>query len=585
MTRKLAAILVADMVGYSRLMATDEAGTLARLKALRAELIDPEIAGLDGRIVKVMGDGMLVVFDSVVGAVEAAAAVQRAMALREAGAPPDRRIAFRIGIHLGDIIIDGDDIYGDGVNLAARLEAIATPGGVCISEDAWRQVRGKVELDFDDLGEKELKNIPGRHRVYGVNLDPARLTPEAFEALTGERLELPDKPSIAVLAFENMSGDAEQEYFADGIAEDILTTLSKISDMVVIARNSTFVYKGRAVDVRQVGRDLGVRYVLEGSVQKGGDRVRITAQLIDTQSGDHVWAERYDRTLDDIFAVQDEITREIVVALAVKLGHGEEARVWSGGSKSFEAWECVSRGFAAHLRFTTEGNIEAQRLARKALQIEPDSAPARTVLAWALTVGSRYGFVPDREAALAEAEALVAELIALDPLNADGHALMGNLHATRLRFDEAIVSGERSVELAPSVATNHGVLALTLYYTGRFQECLMRIRRAIRLSPYFPDWFLMPLGEGYRGTGELEKAREAFEHFATRAPGSLVSQTRLARIHAELGNAAQARAAAETVLSLDPGFSVARFLDSAPLADQVERDKFAAGLLKAGLPE
>jgi TolB-like protein len=585
MTRKLAAILVSDMVGYSRLMAADEAGTLDRLKALRAELIDPEIAAQDGRIVKLMGDGMLVVFDSVVGAVRAAAAVQKAMAVREAGVPPEQRITFRIGIHLGDIIIEGDDIFGDGVNLAARLEGIAPAGGICLSEDAWRQVRGKVELVFDDLGERELKNLEGKHRVYGVNLDPARLTPEAFEALTGERLELPDKPSLAVLPFENMSGEAEQEFFADGIAEDILTTLSKVSDLVVMARNSTFVYKGRAVDIRQVGRDLGVRYVLEGSVRKGGNRVRITAQLIDTRSGDHVWAERYDRTLDDIFAVQDEITREIVVALSVKLGHGEEARIWSGRTMSHEAWEYLTRGMNAHLRFTTEGNVEAQRLAREALQIEPDSAPARAVLAWALTVGGRYGFVPDREAALAEAEALAVELIALDPMNADGHALMGNLHATRLRFDEAIVSGERSIELGPSIATNHGVLALSLYYTGRFQECLMRSRKAIRLSPYFPDWFLLPLGEGYRGTGQLQKARAVFEHLAARAPGSLMSHTRLARIHADLGNEAQARAAAETVLSLDPGFSIARFLASAPLKDRVERDNFAAGLLKAGLPE
>jgi len=585
MTRKLAAILVADMVGYSRLMAADEAGTLDRLKALRAELIEPEIAARGGRIVKLMGDGMLVVFDSVVGAVEAAAAVQKAMALNQAGLSPDRRIAFRIGVHLGDIIIEGDDIYGDGVNLAARLEGIAAPGGICLSEDAWRQVRSKVDLRFDDLGERELKNIAGSHRVYGIDLDPARLTPEAFEALTGERLELPDKPSLAVLPFENMSGDPEQEFFADGIAEDILTTLSKISDMVVMARNSTFVYKGRAVDMRQIGRELGVRYVLEGSVRKGGDRVRITAQLIDALSGDHVWAERYDRKLNDIFAVQDEITREIVVALAVKLGHGEEARVWSGGSKNFEAWECTSRAWAAHLRFSTEGNVEAQRLARKALQIEPDSAAARTVLAWALIIGGRFGFVPDREAALVEAEALTAELIAIDAMNADGHALMGNLHATRLRFDEAIVSGQRAVELAPSVATNHGVLANTLYYTGHFDTCLTRIRKAIRLSPYFPDWFLMALGEGYRGTGQLEKAREVFEHFAARAPDSLMSQTRLARIHAELGNEAQARAAAGLVLSLSPGFSAARFLDSAPLKEKAERDRFVAGLVKAGLPE
>jgi len=585
MTRKLAAILVSDMVGYTRLMARDEAGTLARLKALRAELIDPEIAARNGRIVKVMGDGMLVVFDSVVGAVEAAEAVQKAMAAREAAVPPDQRIAFRVGIHLGDIIIEDDDIFGDSVNLAARLEGIAPEGGICLSEDAWRQVQGKVSLHFDDLGERELKNIPGRHRVYGVNLDPARLTPEAFEALTGERLELPDKPSLAVLPFENMSGDAEQEYFADGIAEDILTTLSKISDMVVMARNSTFAYKGQAVDIRQVGRDLGVRYVLEGSVRKGGNRVRITAQLIDAQSGDHIWAERYDRTLEDIFAVQDEISREIVVALSVKLGHGEETRIWSGGSRSFEAWECTSRGFAAHLRFTAQGNREAQRLARKALEIEPDSAAARTLLAWALIIGGRFGFLPDREAALAEAEVLAAELIALDTRNADGHALMGNLHATRMRFDDAIVSGELAVELAPSIATNHAVLALTLYRAGCFQACLMRIRKAIRLSPYFPDWFLVALGEGYRGTGQLEKAREVFEYFAARAPDNLLSQARLACIHAELGNEAQARAVAKTVLSLDPGFSAARFVEIAPLKEKVERDKFAAGLVKAGLPE
>ena len=585
MTRKLAAILVADMVGYSRLMAGDEAGTLARLKALQAGMIDPEIAAQDGRIVKLMGDGMLAVFDSVVGAVKAAAAVQKAVTYGEAGMPPDKRIAFRIGIHLGDIIIEDDDIFGEGVNLAARLEAIAPVGGICLSEDTWRQVRGKVDLIFDDLGQRELKNLEGKHRVYSVNLDPARLTPEAFEALTGEKLELPDKPSLAVLPFENMSGDPEQEFFADGIAEDILTTLSKVSDMVVIARNSTFAYKGRSVDIRQVGRDLGVRYVLEGSVRKIGNRVRITAQLIDALTGDHIWAERYDRTLDDIFAVQDEITREIVVALSVKLGHGEEARVWSGGSNSFEAWECTSRGFAAHMRFTAEGNQEAQLLARKALKIEPDNSMARLLLGWALVIGGRYGFIADAAAAVAEAEALATELIALDPLNAEGHALMGNIHAARLRYDEAVASGERSVEMGPIVATNHAVLALTLYYTGRFQECLMRIRRAIRLSPYFPDWFLMPLGEAYRGTGQLDKAREAFEHHVARAPNTLMSQARLACIQAELGNEARAKAVVETVLSLAPGFSAARFVGSVRLKDPAEREKFIAGMVKAGLPE
>ncbi len=328
MQRRLAAILAADMVGYSRLMAEDEGGTLARLKALRADLIDPTITGHGGCIVKLMGDGMLVVFDSVVGAVECAAAVQKAMAKGEAGTPAARRMAFRIGINLGDVLIDGDDVYGDGVNVAARLEGLAEPGGICLSEDAYRQVKGKTDLHFQDLGEKELKNIPDKVRVYSVNLDPARLLPEAFEALTGERLELPNKPSIAILPFQNMSGDPEQEFFADGMSEDIITVLSRVSNLVVMARNSTFVYKSQAVNVGQVGRELGVRFVLEDSVRKAGDRIRISAQLVDAQSGDHVWAERYDRKLDDIFAVQDEITREIVVALSVNLAHGEETRVW-----------------------------------------------------------------------------------------------------------------------------------------------------------------------------------------------------------------------------------------------------------------
>ncbi len=423
MERRLAAILAADVVGYSRLMAEDEAGTLARLKALRADLIDPTITGHGGRIVKLMGDGMLVVFDSVVAAVECAAAVQRAIAKCEAGTPAARKMAFRIGINLGDVLIDGDDVYGDGVNVAARLEGLAEPGGICLSEDAYRQVKGKTELHFQDLGLKALKNIPDKVRVYGVNLDPARLLPEAFEALTGERLELPNKPSIAILPFQNMSGDPEQEFFADGMSEDIITVLSRVSNLVVMARNSTFVYKGQAVNVRQVGRDLGVRFVLEGSVRKAGDRIRITAQLVDAQSGDHVWAERYDRKLDDIFAVQDEITREIVVALSVNLAHGEETRVWSGATTNFEAWECLSRGAVEQYRFSKESIREAQRLARKAIALDPEFYMAKIMLGWALVVGARYGFVPDHEAAVAEADSLVGEILAKDDENADAQAL------------------------------------------------------------------------------------------------------------------------------------------------------------------
>jgi adenylate cyclase len=289
--------------------------------------------------------------------------------------------------------------------------------------------------------------------------------------------------------------------------------------------------------------------------------------------------------MDDIFAVQDEITREIVVALSVRLTQGEEARIWSGRTSNFEVWEYISRAVMAQNRVTREGNREAQRLSRKALEIEPDSPMALMLLGWALAVAARYGFETDGEAAREEADSLASRLLTIDPENSDGHALKGYIHVNRLLYDKAITSGECAIALAPSVATNHAALALTLYYSGRFQQCLTRIRKAMRLSPYFPEWFLVPLGEGYRGIGELEKARAVFEYYTARMPDSLASQARLACVLAELGNEAQARTVAETVLSLDPGFSAVRFVESAPLKDSIEREKFLAGMVKAGLPE
>ena len=318
--RRLAAILAADVVGYSRLMEADEAGTLATLRAHRKELIDPTIAEHGGRTVKLMGDGTLVEFPSAVDAVECAVAIQRAMAKLNAGNSEDRRVVFRIGINVGDIIIEGEDIYGDGVNVAARLEGIAESGGITISEDVWRQVQGKVAPAFTDLGPQTLKNIARPVRAYRVELGPGGVTQPTAPALAS-----PDKPSIAVLAFQNMSGDPEQEYFADGITEDVITDLSKVSGLLVIARNSSFAYKGKAVDIRVVARELGVRSVLEGSIRRAGNRVRITAQLIDAETGGHLWADRFDRELSDIFAVQDEVTRRIVDALKIKLSPGEAA--------------------------------------------------------------------------------------------------------------------------------------------------------------------------------------------------------------------------------------------------------------------
>jgi adenylate cyclase len=371
--RRLAAILAADVAGYSRLMGVDEEGTLAALKACRREFIDPKIAEHRGRIVKTTGDGALVEFASAVDAVRCAMEIQRVMAVRNADIPESRRVEFRIGINVGDIIIDEGDIYGDGVNIAARIEGIAEPGGISISEDAWRQVQGKVAASFVDAGEQSLKNIARPVRVYRLDLAPK---PAAASKVPRPTLALPDKPSIAVLAFNNMSGDPEQEYFSDGISEDIITDLSKLSELHVIARNSTFIYKGKPVDVKQVGRDLGVRYVLEGSVRKAGNRVRVTGQLIDATSGAHIWADRFDRDLTDIFAVQDELTQEIIAALKIKLSEAEKALIVGSGTTNVDAHDFFLRG--RELMFGNKRDRETfeQSTAcfRRAIELDPNYA-------------------------------------------------------------------------------------------------------------------------------------------------------------------------------------------------------------------
>src|ERR1700693_3282155 len=353
--RRLAAILSADVVGYSRLVGMDEAGTLSRLNALRRELVDPAIADHSGRIVKLMGDGALVEFASAVDAVACAIEIQRQLREHDAGGSEIDPIRFRIGINVGDIIIEGDDILGDGVNIAARIEGIAEPGGISMSEDAWRQVQGKVAANFVDAGEQSLKNIARPVRVY--RLDLAQKTASASQA-PRPTLALPDKPSIAVLAFNNMSGDPEQEYFSDGISEDIITDLSKLSELHVIARNSSFTYRGKAIDVKQVGRDLGVGYVLEGSVRKAGNRVRVTGQLIDAANGAHIWADRFDRDLTDIFAVQDELTQEIIAALKLKLTSEQKGRLVRKPTIDVGAYNLFLRGREQALLQTKSSNAE-----------------------------------------------------------------------------------------------------------------------------------------------------------------------------------------------------------------------------------
>jgi adenylate cyclase len=377
--RRLAAILAADVVGYSRLMRADEAGTLARLKSLRTELIDPRIAEYGGRIVKTTGDGILIEFPSAVDAVQHAVDVQAAVAQRNADVPPDRRMELRMGINVGDVIVDDDDLFGDGVNVAARLEGLAEPGGICVSGNAHEQVRYKLDLAFEDMGEQSVKNIDEPVRVYKIGAEGGE---RAQPAAAGELLPS-DKPSIAVLPFDNLSGDPEQEYFSDGITEDIITALSRLRWFLIIARNSTFVYKGTAVDVKQVGRELGVEYVVEGSVRKAGNRVRISAQLIDGATGNNLWAENYDRELADIFDVQDEITQTVVATLEPKLVAAEGIRSQRRSSGDLNAWQLVMRAMSHFGKMTSKESQTAIALLEEAVQKFPNYGPAHSLLAFA----------------------------------------------------------------------------------------------------------------------------------------------------------------------------------------------------------
>src|ERR1700683_827690 len=484
-SRKLAAILVADIVGYSRLPGADEDRILARLRTLRSDLIDPTIAVHHGRIVKRTGDGSIVEFRSVVDAVRCAIEVQNAMVERNAGVPEDHRIVLRIGIHLGDVVEESDgDLMGDGVNIAARLEGICAPGAVCLSGAAYEQVRDRVRETFIDLGEKPLKNVGRPVRVYGVAPDRAA---GGNPAVPGKQraLSLPDKPSIAVLPFQNMSGDPEQEYFSDGISEDIITALSKLRWFFVIARNSSFTYKGKAVHLKQVAEELGVGYVVEGSVRKSGDRVRITAQLNDVATGSHIWAERYDRELADVFQVQDEITEAIVAAIEPQLYAAEYFRAQRKPPDSIDAWDLLMRALSHFWRVTRQDNVVAQALLEKAIAIDPDYGQASGVLAASHMFCAHMGWADMASVAP------IAEKAALAAIRADGedpwaHLALGGGHLYSRRFDASLAKLELALRLNPNFSLAQGYYGLTLSYCGRWQEAAQAASRALRLSPRDP---------------------------------------------------------------------------------------------------
>ncbi|PBB23270.1 MULTISPECIES: adenylate/guanylate cyclase domain-containing protein [unclassified Mesorhizobium] len=581
--RKLAAILAADVVGYSRLASADEDRTLARLRALRSDLIDPIIAVHNGRVIKRTGDGALVEFRSVVDAVRCAVEVQNGMVERNAGVPQDRRIEFRIGIHLGDVVEESDgDLMGDGVNIASRLEGVAAPGAICLSEDAYRQVKARLDLSVSDLGSTQLKNIAEPIRVYSLQVGAGtKATPET--ATGRPATAAPPKLSIAVLPFANMSGDAEQDYFADGISEDIITALSKLSQLFVIARNSSFTFKGQNVHVQEVGAKLGVRHVLEGSVRKSGNRVRITAQLIDATSGGHLWAERFDRELTDIFAVQDDVTQQIVGALALNLTEGDRQRLAPEHPRNAEAYDCFLRGRELWHRLTKETNVAARDVLQRAIDLDPNFASAHAFLA--LTHGldylNRWSASPPES--MAQAEEVATRAVTLDGSDPWAHWALAIAKLYTRQHDGAIDEAERAIVLNPNFAEGHVILGEALYYSGRPEEALESFARAKTLNPYFPDVLLHFQALAAFQLGRYEEAVDLLLQRLARNAVTDVSRALLAACYGHLSRFAEARAAWQEVLRLNPDYSLEYRRKVLPYKNPADFELVVDGLRKAGV--
>jgi adenylate cyclase len=575
-TRKLAAILSADVKGYSRLMGDDEEATVRTLNAYK-EVMTGLIQQHHARVVDAPGDNLLAEFPSVVNAVQCAVDIQKELTVRNATLPEERRMEFRIGITLGDIIVEAGRIFGDGVNIAARLESLSEAGGICISGTAYDHVRNKLSFGYTYLGERRVKNISEPVRVYRVNMEPGPSTP-LFEGSA----DMSEAPSIAVLPFANMSGDPAQEYFSDGITEDIITGLSKIPRLVVIARNSAFVYKGKPVKVQDVGRDLGVRFVLEGSVQRAGDRVRITAQLIDARTGHHLWAERYDREMRDIFALQDEITLKIMTAMQVRLTEGKQAlTAGSKGTRNLESYLKLLEGISYSHRFNAEGNALARRTAEEVISLSPGDPDGYTMLASAYVGDYWYDSAKSPRESVEKAFELAQKALALDDSHAQAHDLLSHLYSIRKEHDKAISEAERAVALEPGGADVHAWLGTSLLYAGRVEEAIPFFEKAIRLNPFAPTWYFFAFGSAYRLVGRYEDAITQYARALRVSPDNVFAHLFLALTYGELERDEEARTEAEAVLRIDPQFSLEWFAKSGEFEAHVDRS--IELLRKAGL--
>ena len=581
--RKLAAILAADVVGYSRLMAADEAGTLAALKRHREMVFDPAVAGHNGRVVKLIGDGTIVEFGSVVDAVNCALSLQRSN-----GALPDEafgqpKIVLRIGINLGDVIIEGDDIYGDGVNIAARLEPLAEPGGICVSSIVNESIGNRIDVRFQDGGDISVKNIDRPLRVWKWHPGATPLAAAKSNAAKSEPNGA--TASIAILPFTNMSGDPEQEYFSDGISEDIITDLSKIAGLTVIARNSSFTYKGRSVDIRTVGRELGVRSVLEGSIRRAGQRVRITAQLVDAATGGHLWAERYDRDLTDIFEVQDDVTRRIVDALKVTLSPAENARLTASGTSSMDAYDYVLRGRELLLGKTKNRETfeQSTKFFMRALELDPNYPKAYAAMSMAYNLDYQNRWSDDPDSSLPLAKRYAEQAIEKDPNEPFARLVASWAAIFDKNLDRATSEVNTALRLNPNFALAYSNLGSIHNYSGRPLEAIPVFERAIRLDPAFKAQNLHFLGIAYLLAGKHETAVALLRERILLVPGTDFSRVFLASALGYLGEVDEARRIWRELKEINPKYSFREHFSRQPFR-QEDVERVAEGLAKAGLP-
>jgi adenylate cyclase len=575
--RKLTAVFSADVAGYSRLMGEDETATVRTLETYK-QVMFSLIKQHRGRVIDSPGDNLLAEFASVVDAVQCGVAIQKELQARNAELPENRRMDFRIGVNLGDVIEEEGRIYGDGVNIAARIEGLALPGGVCVSGTAYDHVENKVAADFEYMGEQTVKNIKKPVRVYRVRTERGLL-----DVPTKQEVTLRDEPYIAVLPFTNMSGDPEQEYFSDGITEEIITWLSKMPRLFVTARNSTFVFKNRSVSIREVGRQLGVRHVLEGSIRKSGDRIRVTAQLIDVNTEQHVWADRYDRELKDVFAIQDEIAMNIMVALQVQLTEGDQARLRARGTDNLEAYLKLLQAREYFHEFSKEGNILSRQKYHEAITLASDYASAYAGIALTYLVEPWHGWSDSPAESLRCAMEYAQKCISLDGSVSDAHTAVGLVYLLMRQWDKAVEECELAVSLNPNSADNIVNLAMALRSVGRVREALALLNKATRLNPMPPDWYLHEFGSCYRLMGSYDEAITMLKRVLDRNPSYLNSRLNLIATYVMSGKQESARVEALEVLRQIPNFSIDQFLKDFPYKDQKIITDLKECWLKAGL--